>query len=193
MIKLWNVYYPTRTVVLILCEAMIVVGSFILASALVLGPNMFIVLGHNRAITKIAIITVGIILCAYYFDLYEPQHISARWEIYFRLLLILGCIAFALSAIVYVYPEVEIARYVFLLGLILVVTSLIVWRSVFEWISGHAIFEERVYVLGQGERANSIVETIRAHREAGMVVVGGPTPLPTRQTARERLLQPLNT
>jgi len=176
MIKLWNVYYPTRTVVLILCEAMIVVGSFILASALVLGPNMFIVLGHNRAITKIAIITVGIILCAYYFDLYEPQHISARWEIYFRLLLILGCIAFALSAIVYVYPEVEIARYVFLLGLILVVTSLIVWRSVFEWISGHAIFEERVYVLGQGERANSIVETIRAHREAGMVVVGWPNP-----------------
>jgi sugar transferase (PEP-CTERM system associated) len=185
MIKLWNVYYPTRTVVLILCEAIIIGGSFVLASALVLGPNTFIVLGHNRAITKIVIITVSTILCAYYFDLYEPQHIAARWEIYFRLLLILGCLAFALSAIVYVFPQVAIARYVFLLGLVLVVTSLMVWRSAFEWISGHAIFQERVYVLGEGERASSIIETIRAHREAGMVVVGC-TPPPADKAERKR-------
>jgi sugar transferase (PEP-CTERM system associated) len=186
MIKLWNVYYPTRTVVLILCEAMIIGGSFVLASALVLGPNTFVVLGHNRAITKIFIITVSTILCAYYFDLYEPQHISTRWEIYFRLLLIIGSLAFALSALVYVFPDIAIARYVFLLGLILVVTSLIVWRCAFEWISGHAIFQERVYVLGEGERASSIIETIRTHREAGMVVVGWNTP-PADKSERKRM------
>lgn len=172
MIKLLNVYYPTRTVVLILCEALIVGGSFVLASALVLGPDTFTVLGHNHGILKIAVLTVCTILCAYYFDLYEPQHISARWEIYFRLLLIIGGLALALSAIVYVFPQAAIARFVFLLGLILVVASLIAWRSAFEWISGHAVFQERVYVLGEGERASSIIETIREHREAGMVVVG---------------------
>ena len=186
MIKLWNVYYPTRTVVLILCEAMIVGGSFVLASALVLGPNTFVVLGHNRAITKILIITVSTILCAYYFDLYEPQHISTRWEIYIRLLLVIGSLAFALSALVYVFPDVVIARYVFLLGLILVVTSLFVWRCAFEWISGHAIFQERVYVLGEGERASSIIETIHTHREAGMVVVGWNTP-PADKSERKRI------
>jgi sugar transferase (PEP-CTERM system associated) len=166
MIRLLNVYYPTRTVILILCEALIVGGSFVLASALVLGSDTFTVLGHSHGILKIAVLTVSTILCAYYFDLYEPQHISARWEIYFRLLLIIGCLAFALSAIVYVFP----------LGLILVVASLIAWRSAFEWISGHAIFQERVYVLGEGERANAIIETIREHREAGMVVVGWDAP-----------------
>jgi sugar transferase (PEP-CTERM system associated) len=185
MIKLLNVHYPTRTVVLILCEALIVGGSFVLASALVLGSNTFVVLGYNHGILKIAILTVSTILCAYYFDLYEPQHISARWEIYFRLLLIIGCLSFVLSAIVYVFPEAAIARYVFLLGLILVVTSLIAWRSAFEWISGHAIFHERVYVLGEGERASSIIETIRAHKEAGMVVVGWDDP-PTDKVERKR-------
>jgi sugar transferase (PEP-CTERM system associated) len=180
MIRLLNVYYPTRTVILILCEALIVGGSFVFASTLVLGQDTFVVLGHNHGILKIAILTVSTILCAYYFDLYEPQHLSARWEIYFRLLLIIGCLAFVLSAIDYVFPEAAIARYVFLLGLILVVTSLIVWRSAFEWISGHAIFQERVYVLGEGERANSIIDTIRAHREAGMVVVGWDTPFPDK-------------
>jgi len=176
MIKLLNVYYPTRTVVLILCEALIVCGSFVLASAIVLGGETLNVLGHDHGIMKIAILTVCTILCAYYFDLYEPQHISARWEIYFRLLLVMGCLAFALSAIVYVFPQAAIARFVFLLGLILVVAGLIVWRSAFEWISGHAVFQERVYVLGEGDRASAIIQTIREHRECGMVVVGWDAP-----------------
>jgi sugar transferase (PEP-CTERM system associated) len=185
MIKLLNVYYPTRTVVLILCEALIVGGSFVLASAIVLGTETFNVLGHDHGILKIAALTVCTILCAYYFDLYEPQHISARWEIYFRLLLVIGCLAFALSAIVYVFPEAAIARFVFLLGLILVVASLIAWRSAFEWISGHAVFQERVYVLGEGERASSIIETIRDHREAGMVVVGWDAPAADKAERRK--------
>jgi len=153
-----------------------VCGSFVLASAIVLGGETFNVLGHDHGIMKIAILTVCTILCAYYFDLYEPQHISARWEIYFRLLLVMGCLAFALSAIVYVFPQAAIARFVFLLGLILVVAGLIAWRSAFEWISGHAVFQERVYVLGEGDRASSIIETIRGHRECGMVVVGWDAP-----------------
>jgi sugar transferase (PEP-CTERM system associated) len=185
MIRLLNVYYPTRTVILILCEALLVGGSFICASALVLRSDTFAVLGHNHGILKIAILTVCTILCAYYFDLYEPQHISARWEIYFRLLLVIGCLAFALSAIVYVFPEAAIARFVFLLGLILVVASLIAWRSAFEWISGHAIFQERVYVLGEGERASSIIETIKAHREAGMVVVGWDEPVADKEERKK--------
>ncbi len=185
MIKLLNVYYPTRTVILILCEALIVGGSFVLASAIVLGGETFNVLGHDHGIMKIAVLTVCTILCVYYFDLYEPQHISARWEIYFRLLLVMGCLAFALSAIVYVFPEAAIARFVFLLGLVLVVAGLIAWRSAFEWISGHAVFQERVYVLGEGERANSIIETIRDHREAGMVVVGRDAPAADKDERRK--------
>jgi sugar transferase (PEP-CTERM system associated) len=176
MIKLLNVYYPTRTVILILCEALLVGGSFVVASVIVLGADAFNVLGHDHGILKIAALTVCTILASYYFDLYEPQHISARWEIYFRLLLVMGCLAFALSAIVYMFPGAAIARFVFLLGLILVVAALIAWRSAFEWISGHAVFQERVYVLGEGERASSIIETIRDHREAGMVVVGWDAP-----------------
>ena len=185
MIKLLNVYYPTRTVILILCEALLVGGSFVLASIIVLGADAFNVLGHDHGILKITALTVCTILASYYFDLYEPQHISARWEIYFRLLLVLGCLAFALSAIVYMFPGAAIARFVFLLGLILVVAALIAWRSAFEWISGHAVFQERVYVLGEGERANAIIETIRDHREAGMVVVGWDAPAPDKDERRK--------
>ena len=44
MIRLFNVYYPTRTLVLLLCEALLVSGSFLLATACLAGPDTYIVL-----------------------------------------------------------------------------------------------------------------------------------------------------
>jgi sugar transferase (PEP-CTERM system associated) len=75
------------------------------------------------------------------------------------------------------FPQVDIARYVFLLGLALVVTFLIAWRRAFEWISGKAMFRERIFVLGHGEIAAHLIETIRGRKEAGMEVIDYNSPL----------------
>ena len=113
MIRLFNVYYPTRTIVLLLCEALIVSGCFLLATVLLLGPDTYLVLNYEYGGLKILGLTVLTLLCSYYFDLYEPQRISARWEIYFRLLLVLGFLSFLLSAIIYFFPDVDIAATMF--------------------------------------------------------------------------------
>src|SRR6202021_73432 len=118
MIRLFNVYYPTRTIVLLLCEALIVSGCFLLATVLLLGPDTYLVLNYENGTLKILALTVLTLLFSYYFDLYEPQRISASWEIYFRLLLVLGFLSFLLSAIIYVFPALDIAQYVLLLALI---------------------------------------------------------------------------
>ena len=172
MIRLFNVYYPTRTIVLLLCEALIVSGCFLLATVLLLGPDTYLVLNYEYGGLKIFALTVLTLLCSYYFDLYEPQRISARWEIYFRLLLVLGFLSFLLSAIIYIYPNADIAHYVLLLGLIFLTGALVVWRSAYEWIIGREMFQERVYVLGAGERAEAIVQLLDARKDAGMKVVG---------------------
>jgi sugar transferase (PEP-CTERM system associated) len=172
MIRLFNVYYPTRTIVLLLCEALIVSGCFLLATVVLLGQDTYLVLNYEYGGLKILGLTILTLLCSYYFDLYEPQRISARWEIYFRLLLVLGFLSFLLSAIIYKFPEADIAHYVLLLGLIFLTVALVVWRSAYEWILGRQIFRERVYVLGAGERARSVVELLHARKDAGMHVVG---------------------
>src|SRR5579875_2974171 len=177
MIRFLNVYYPTRTVILLFCEALIVCGCFVAASLLVLGPSTMDVLSDHHGLLKIGIITAVTILCAYYFDLYEPQQLSAPWEIYFRLLLVIGCLSLLLSLVIFMFPQVDIARYVFLLGLALVVTFLIVWRRAFEWISGKAMFQERVFVLGNGQIAAHLIETIQSRKEAGMEVIDYHSPL----------------
>jgi sugar transferase (PEP-CTERM system associated) len=172
MIRLFNVYYPTRTIVLLLCETLIVSGSFLLATTMILGPDTYLVLNYEYGALKIASLTVLTLLCSYYFDLYEPQRISARWEIYFRLLLVLGFLSFLLSAVIYVFPTIDIAHYVLLLGLTFLTVAMVAWRSAYEWIIGREIFREHVYVLGAGERAQMVVEMLRTRKDAGMEVVG---------------------
>src|ERR1700691_6349757 len=147
MIRLFNVYCPAGNIVLLLCEALIVSGSFLAATALMLGPDTYLVLNYEYGAVKIFCLTVLTLLCSYYFDLYEPQRISARWEIYFRLLLVLGFLSFLLSAIIYLFPGVDIAHYVLLLGLSFLTVALVLWRIAYGWLLGKKVFGERVYVL----------------------------------------------
>jgi sugar transferase (PEP-CTERM system associated) len=173
MIRLFNVYYPTRTLVLLLCEALLVSGSFLLATTYLLGPDTYITLVYENGMLKIASITVLTLLLSYYFDLYEPQRISGRWEIYFRLLLVLSVLSFALAGFIYFFPEMNIGRYVLVAGVSILVIVLFIWRRAYEWIVGHSFFQEHVYVLGSGNRARSIVETLRTRHDVGMEVVSG--------------------
>ncbi len=172
MVRLFNVYYPTRTIVLLLCEAIIVSSSFLAAAALVLGPDTYLAMNYEMGAQKIAALTVLTILCSYYFDLYAPQRIPYRWEIHFRLLLVLGSLSFILAATSYLFPEITIGRNVLVLGLTVLTGAMFIWRSAYEWIIGRSIFKERVYVLGCGARAQRIVEAIGTRRDLGMEVVG---------------------
>jgi sugar transferase (PEP-CTERM system associated) len=173
MISLFNVYYPTRTLLLLLCEALLVGGSFLLAATYLVGPDTYIVLMYEGGLLKILGITVLTLLLSYYFDLYEPQRISGGWEIYFRLLLVLSVLCFLLGGIIFVYPDIYIGPHVFTLGISLLAIVLLLWRRSYEWIISLSAFRERVYVLGNGERARTVIETLRIRRDAGMEVVEG--------------------
>jgi sugar transferase (PEP-CTERM system associated) len=172
MIRLFNVYYPTRTLVLLLCEVLLVGGSFLLATMGLVGPDMYIVLIYENGLLKIAGITILTLLLTYYFDLYEPRRISESWEIYFRLLLVLSVLSFFLAGVVYFFPDLDIGPYVLVVGVSLLSIFLVLWRWAYAWIIGLPIFRERVYVLGCGERARAVVELLRASRDAGMEIVG---------------------
>jgi sugar transferase (PEP-CTERM system associated) len=175
MIRLFNVYYPTRTLVLLVCEVLLVGGSFLLATACLMVPDGYVVLinalVYENGLLKIAGITALTLLLTYYFDLYGPRRTSASWEIYFRLLLVLSVLSFVLAGVVYLLPDLDIGPYVLIAGVSLLTLVLVVWRWAYEWIIVLPVFRERVYVLGSGERARAVVELLRGSRDAGMEVV----------------------
>ncbi|MGD0295018.1 MAG: TIGR03013 family XrtA/PEP-CTERM system glycosyltransferase [Terracidiphilus sp.] len=172
MTRLFNVYYPSRTLARILCEVIFVSGSFLLATMLFTGPDWGLVLIYENGLLKIAGITVITLLLIYYFDLYGPRRFSESWEIYFRILLVLSVLSFILAGLVYLFPELDIGPYVLLTGVSFLAVLLVLWRGSYEWIISHPMFRERVYVLGCGPRAHAVVDLLKSSRETGMEVVG---------------------
>src|SRR6185437_16114899 len=125
MIRFLNVYYPTRTVILLLCEAVIVSSCFLAATWLVLRDQAIFALQLQYGSVKIAALTVVSLMLSYYFDLYEPAIVSGRMEIYFRILLVLGFDCFILSAFLLVDPDdVAIGRNVYVWGFAMLAPAL---------------------------------------------------------------------
>jgi len=173
MIRFFNVYYPTRTVVLVLGEAILVFSCFLLSTLLVFRQDAYLVLNYEFGWLKIIGVSALTLLLSYYFDLYEPQIVFLRREIYFRILLVLGFDCFILSAIIYFFPDTSIsAGRVYVLGFALLIPAFLFWRRAYEWIVNQPLFRERVYVLGAGEFARSILAAIHARPDMGMEVVG---------------------
>ena len=187
MIRLFNVYYPVRTLVLLAGEALVVCTSFLLAALIQLGDDSYLVLNYENGFYKILGVTGLALLCMYYFDLYDLQRLRSRGEIYVRLLIVVGALSFLLAAIDYLSPSFRLGQGVFLLGLTILTLALLGWRSAYAWLVRRAYLREPVYVLGSGERANRLVETLRARSELGMDVVGWAGAIPNGSLTREAL------
>lgn len=178
MIRLFNVYYPIRTLVLLIGEALIVWTSFLLGVFLVRQQDAYIALNYEHGFYKIFAVTVLVLLCSHWFDLYNTAPLNTKGELYFRLLMVLGLLAFILAGVAYVRPyylpgndpsavgrsgSSEV-------GLIILTVALIGWRLAFTWLTQLPILVERVYVLGTGESAQRLVQGLRQNPEIGVEI-----------------------
>jgi sugar transferase (PEP-CTERM system associated) len=172
MVRLFHVYYPVRTLVLLGGEALVVCASFLGAAFILFGPESYLVLNYEHGFLKIVGITSVALLCSYYFDLYAPEQLRSSGETYFRLLVVLGVLSFVLAAITYMAPAFVLGQGHFILGLTILTFALLGWRTAYGWLIRQDFLRERVFVLGAGERARSLVDALRARADLGMDVVG---------------------
>lgn len=173
MIRLFNVYYPVRTLVLLVGEALIVGVSFVLGTLW----NVESLLGLNNALfieggyVRILGLTGVVLLLSHGFDLYDSSQMGAKVEHAFRMLFVLGLVAIVLGCIMYFVPEFLPGRNSAFSGVVILAVALFCWRSAYAWILRQPFFRERVYVLGTGERAQRLVNGLR-QQALGVEVIG---------------------
>ncbi len=191
MIRLFHVYYPVRMLLLLGCEALIVCASFLVTALVRLGPDSYLVLNYENGFYKILVATGIAILASYYSDLYAPAQFDSRSETVFRLLVVLGILCFFLAGTALVDPDFMIRGDVFLGGVVVLTIALVLWRFVFSWIMRIPQLRERVYVVGGGERAETVVNSLRSRLDLGMDVIGWAGALGSGAITRESLGQNL--
>jgi sugar transferase (PEP-CTERM system associated) len=172
VIRLFKVYYPLRTLVLLAGEAMIIWLSFVVGTMLRNQDDSWLLLNVEGGYLKILMVTGIVLLLSHWFDLYDSSSLSAKWEQTFRLLLVLGLVALALSAVGFVFPSFMPGNGSALAGLIILTFTLFCWRAAYSWLVKKPFLRERVYVLGTGERAQRLLNGLRQRAELGVEVVG---------------------
>ena len=171
MIRLFNVYYPVRTLVLLIGEALIVWTSFLLGAVYAFRQDSYLVLNYEGGYIKILVVTALVLLCSHWFDLYDTARLNSRAELYFRLLMVPGLLAFLLAGVSYVRPNYLLGNGSSAIGLLILTVALFGWRIGFTWLVQLPILIERVYVLGTGERAQRLVQGLRQNPEIGVEIV----------------------
>jgi len=193
MIRLLHVYYPIRSVALFCGEAVVVCASFLLAAFLRFGPDSYLVLDFENGFLKILGVTVLALLTGYYFDLYSPERMNSDHELFFRILIVLGTLSFAISLLSYIFPDFILGRGTYPLGTVFLAFALVGWRQAYALVMRSSRLRERVYVLGEGPRASKLVNALRSRSDLAMNVVGWSGALGAGDMSREELGEKLLT
>jgi sugar transferase (PEP-CTERM system associated) len=171
MIRIFNIYYPTRMLILVVGEALVICLSFIAAAVLRLGYDSVIVLQYEYGFFKILAVTGLALIGMMYFDLYDALRVPPQSEIYFRLLVVLGLLSFALAALSYFFPAFQLGNGSLPAGLLILAFALAGWRSCYAWLVRRPWMRERICIMGTGERASRLVGAVRTCVDLGMDVV----------------------
>jgi sugar transferase (PEP-CTERM system associated) len=173
MIRLLNVYFPSRTLFLGISEACLIVSAFVAATIARLGTtHASLMLSYEQGGVKIFVVSAIFIGCMYYFDLYNTLILSNRREVLSRMVQVLGVVCVLLALVYYAYPPLDLGRGIFAIGLSFVAVFLLLWRRLFSAINSRAQFAQRVLILGDGPLAASLAAEVSARPELGLRVVG---------------------
>lgn len=174
MIRLFNTYFPTRTILLTLTEAILVTLGFVLAVILSSGnaADARIYLLYENGAGRIGLVVLVFLVLMYYFDLYNSAILTNRREVVTRLVGVLGTTFVALAVLYYTFPNASLGGTILWTGILVVAVAVPVWRSFFFVLNRTARFSERTLIYGDGPLATPLMDAIAQRPELGLRVAG---------------------
>ena len=162
-----------RLLSLIVAESALIVAAIWLAAYIRFGQWIWTVMEEENGLPKSLLIAAVCQLCLYYTDSYDFRKIVDRRDLFVRVTQALGAASFILAVIYFWFPATMIGRGVFFLAAILVITLIIGWRVLFEWVTRKIGPRERLLLVGTGDAVIKLAREIFERRqELGVEIVG---------------------
>ena len=108
----------------------------------------------------------------YLSDLYDFRMIRNRTVLYLRIFQAIGIASLSLAILFYTLPTLMLGRGVFLVSMILMLTTMICWRIFVMWLIGHPRLVERILILGTDQNAIRIAREVLEREEESYQIVG---------------------
>lgn len=172
MVRLFDTYFPKRTLVLALSDICLVFITLIGATSFIRGSHPQQALGYEHGLLKVTIATIICLCCMYYSHLYDSRLISDPREVSGRLIQGLGITSIVLAASYLIFPATKVGGGFAIIGILMVGLSLVLSRHVFFALNGFDRLMEPTLIMGEGTLAGSLAQVIRTRPELGLRLVG---------------------
>jgi sugar transferase (PEP-CTERM system associated) len=172
MIRLFHVYFPSRTLLLAGTELLLITAALLAAVILRFHGDVELALLYEGGVLRIGTACLVLMLCMHYYDLYNSPVLCRPAEAFTRLVQVLGTTSVILAGIYYVYPQVQLGRAPFIIWIILAGLILAGWRRLFFALNKSAKLSHRTVLLGSGPMATSLSSEIELRPELGLNLLG---------------------
>ena len=174
-----------RAVLLIGCEAALILGAIAVAVWLRFGDDTPNLLFEQHGLLKALLIASVCQFCLYYADLYDLRATADRRELFVRTLQALGAASLVVAAFYFLFPALVFGggrgRGVSVIAAMLVIFVTIGWRMAFVWGTTLVRPRERLLIVGTNDAAISLARELHDRRaELGVVIVGFVDPDPSK-------------
>jgi sugar transferase (PEP-CTERM system associated) len=161
-----------RSSALILSETALIMAAATVSTYLMLGASgSLAAIGHE--LPKVLLIGFVCQICLYYGDLYDdPQLLRDLRQMAVRMLKALGATSIILALLYARYPDLIVARGVFVVTAMIVSGSLIGWRAAFRWASSQVGPRERLLLIGRSATADNFERELAERSHHGVEIVG---------------------
>jgi sugar transferase (PEP-CTERM system associated) len=172
MIRVFQVYFPGRTLLLAASEVLVVVLAALPAAFAVSRTDSGDLLVYQAELLKLPLVVVVCMACMHYYDLYDSMILSNPGQAAVRVIQVLGSSCVILACLYYVYPAVQINQTLLMAWVALAGTSLIIWRNVFLALNRSGRHAQKTLLLGGGLLAAQLADEIESRPELGLDLAG---------------------
>jgi sugar transferase (PEP-CTERM system associated) len=170
-----------RSLLLIACEHLVIIGAVAAAARIRLGADTWLLFTDDNGVAKAVLIALACQLCLYYEDLYDLHTIADHRDLFVRIAQALGGTSLVLAAVYFWVPTLIIGRGVFMVAAILVITLVAGWRLAYEWLVRRMAPRERLLLVGTSAAAVTLARELFDRRhDLGVDIVGFVDPDPAK-------------
>lgn len=170
MIRLFNVSVPPANFILLVFETVLLMGSFLAATVLVIDLDPVDYLLYNSGLIALVLVVVSFLLGLHFQDLYTQIRVKSRVLLLQQLCMVTGIAFLAQGLISYIDNDLRVSVPVMLLGSVMAVPAIFVWRLWFGNVASHMIAQTRLVTIGGGPILAELRGWIKDHPEAGLAI-----------------------
>ncbi|MFN0169934.1 MAG: sugar transferase [Bryobacteraceae bacterium] len=172
MFRLFRVFIPTSVLVLLVSEVLLVTGSYLLASRIVLEEELTPFLYSENGWFRMGLVVASVILGLHLTDLYRRIRVIGRLVLLQDLCQVLGIALLAQGLISYAFPPLRLGRGSMLVGSSFALVLLFAWRLFYSAYIVRVVGLRKILFVGYNQLVQEIADHIIEQPDRGFEIAG---------------------